>query len=60
MSKKTRTRTAEEADGQRFLETARQLGADESGEAFERAFGKIVPPKKPKPSPPEQTKKPRT
>jgi hypothetical protein len=32
---------------QRFEETARELGADESGEAFERAFGKIVPPKKP-------------
>jgi hypothetical protein len=32
----------------RFRETARELEADESGEAFERAFGKIVPPKKPR------------
>ena len=29
----------------RFVETARQLGADESEEAFERAFRKIVPSK---------------
>ena len=29
----------------RFLEKARELEADETGEAFERAFEKIVPPK---------------
>jgi hypothetical protein len=28
----------------RFVETARSLGADESAEAFELAFSKIVPP----------------
>lgn len=28
----------------RFKEAAREHGADESGEKFERAFGKIVPP----------------
>lgn len=32
----------------RFKEAAREAGADESGETFERAFGKIVPPKKSK------------
>lgn len=32
----------------RFKEAAKQIGADESGEKFERAFGKIVPPAKPK------------
>jgi hypothetical protein len=32
---------------ERFKETARERGADESGRAFERAFGKIVPPVKP-------------
>jgi len=32
----------------RFKETARELEADETGESFERAFKKIVPPKKPK------------
>lgn len=31
----------------RFEDTAREIGCDESGEAFERAFGKIVPPKTP-------------
>jgi hypothetical protein len=31
---------------ERFVETARKLGVDESGEAFERAFEKIVPPRK--------------
>jgi hypothetical protein len=30
---------------ERFIETARNLGCDESGEAFERTFEKIVPPK---------------
>lgn len=32
----------------RFVETARELGldTDEANEAFERAFGKIAPPKK--------------
>jgi len=29
----------------RFVETARKLGCDESEQAFERAFKKIVPPK---------------
>lgn len=32
---------------ERFKEAAREHGADESGKEFERAFGKIVPPKKP-------------
>lgn len=31
----------------RFEEAARSAGCDESGEAFEHAFGKIVPPKLP-------------
>ena len=31
---------------ERFIEQARKSEADESGEAFERAFSKIVPPKK--------------
>lgn len=33
----------------RFEEAARDIGCDETGEAFERAFGKIVPPKYPSP-----------
>ena len=30
----------------RFIEAARELGTDETGEEFKRAFAKIVPPKK--------------
>jgi hypothetical protein len=32
---------------ERFVEAARKAGVDESGEAFERAFDKIVPARKP-------------
>lgn len=31
----------------RFKQTARELGCDETGEEFERAFAKAVPPKSP-------------
>lgn len=31
----------------RFEQAAREAGCDETGEAFEHAFGKIVPPKLP-------------
>jgi hypothetical protein len=34
------------AQSRRFVETAREIDADESGEAFRRAFEKIVPPKR--------------
>lgn len=30
---------------ERFKVTARQIGVDESGVAFEQAFAKIIPPK---------------
>ncbi len=33
----------------RFLEAAREAGVDETGEAFERAFGKVVRPGRPTP-----------
>ena len=33
---------------ERFIETARELGVDETGEKFDRAFKKLVP-VKPKP-----------
>jgi len=33
------------SQSERFIETARMLGADESGRAFEAAFRKIVPTK---------------
>lgn len=41
----------------RFEEAARAAGCDETGEAFERAFGVIVPPKpRPKPAKPAKSK----
>jgi hypothetical protein len=33
------------AQRQRFIEKAKELGVDETGEEFERAFAKVVPPK---------------
>jgi hypothetical protein len=36
----------DEEQSKRFIETAKKLEADESPEAFERAFKKIVPPQK--------------
>jgi hypothetical protein len=55
------TKSKPEEQSERFRQTARDLGCDESGEAFERAFGKIVPPKRPKPTkePEPECKKPR-
>jgi hypothetical protein len=32
----------------RFIDTAREIETDESPEAFERAFKKVVPPKTPR------------
>jgi hypothetical protein len=40
----------------RFEEAAREAGADESGETFERVFGKIVPPKRRPPEAPKEKK----
>jgi hypothetical protein len=45
---KPKQKKRDTAQSRRFKEAARALGADESGEAFERAFKKIVPPKKPR------------
>ena len=39
-------KTTDKRQYERFVETARKLGCDESEEKFERAFEKIVPPKK--------------
>ncbi len=48
---KTKPKPSKKTQYGRFVETARQLGADESEESFERAFRKIVPPKRPKGGP---------
>ena len=44
--RKPRRKMTKAEQSERFKETARKLGADESGEAFERALRKIVPPTK--------------
>ena len=38
-------RKADPKQFQRFVETARKIGVDESSEALDRAFEKVVPPK---------------
>jgi hypothetical protein len=35
----------EKSQYQRFVETAREIGTDETGDEFERLFRKAVPPK---------------
>jgi hypothetical protein len=39
----------DKAQSERFIEKARELEVDESGEAFERGFKKIVPEKHSRP-----------
>ncbi len=46
MPKKKPPPPDEKPQRERFIEAARQAGVDETGEAFERAFKKIVPPKR--------------
>lgn len=42
---KAKRKPKDKAQKERFIEKARELGADETGEAFERTFKKVVPPK---------------
>ena len=44
------------SQSQTFIEKARELGCDEDPKAFERTFGKVVPPKKPAPQKPKDEK----
>lgn len=48
MPKKKAPDPNEKPQHERFKEAARELGADKNSEAFERAFGKVVPPIKPR------------
>jgi hypothetical protein len=41
------TKPDDPEQSKRFVETAREIEADESGEAFQRALERIVPPKVP-------------
>ena len=42
-TKRKRTPTTDPAQSARFLEAAKSLGVDESGESFERALDAVVP-----------------
>jgi hypothetical protein len=42
-----RRKPSDKEQYERFRQAARELGTDESEEAFERAFRKVVPAKKP-------------
>jgi hypothetical protein len=43
--KQRRPKDTDPYQSERFIETARKLGVDESGKAFDRAFKKLVPPR---------------
>jgi len=46
----TRRKTADKAQFERFVETARKIGVDEDPDALDRAFRKIIPkPRDPNP-----------
>jgi hypothetical protein len=52
--KRKRTPTTDPAQSARFLETAKNLGVDESGGAFEKALDVLVPKQRGK-KPPDTT-----
>lgn len=59
MPKKRTPGLSDKEQSERFKETAREIGADESGKAFKRAFRKIISSKLPKGSQkPDQTQHP--
>lgn len=43
MTSKPKAKPQDKEQSKRFIEKAREIDADESGEAFERAFKKAVP-----------------
>jgi hypothetical protein len=43
---KAKPKFTDKAESERFIEAARKFGIEETGEGFERAFAKIVPPKR--------------
>jgi hypothetical protein len=46
MPRKPKPPADDPAQSKRFIETAREIGTDESRERFERAFKRIVPAKR--------------
>lgn len=51
MGRKPNPKLDDPAQSKRFIEAARELGTDELGDAFERAFEKVVKPSKVKSAP---------
>jgi len=47
MGRKPAPKHDDPAQSQRFLDTAKEVGADTDDKALERAFKKIIPPKRP-------------
>jgi hypothetical protein len=45
-AKKAKTKIEDPAQSERFIETARELGEDESSTRFENAFANLVPTRK--------------
>jgi len=46
MATKKRTRLSAKSQPERFVEASRKVVADENGKKFERAFRRIVPPRR--------------
>lgn len=46
MPSKPKPKPDDAAQSKRFIETAKEVGADEDAEALDRAFSKIGPPKR--------------
>lgn len=44
---KRRPKIKDKRQSERFKETAREIGADESSDAFDRILDQLAPPKKP-------------
>jgi hypothetical protein len=44
MPQKTKPEPDDKEQSERFIQTAKELEADKNAEAFERAFGIVVPP----------------
>jgi len=51
MPRKPQPKSDDAEQSKRFVETAREIGADESKEGFERAFKKVVPESNPQKRP---------
>ena len=56
--KKAKPKLTDKEQSERFIETARKLGADESGKDFDRAFKKIISSSKDASSPVSRDRKP--